>query len=374
MIGMKIYEYQAKEIFKQEGIAIPRSKMVKNATDARQAAEEIGAPVAVKSQVLVGGRGKAGGIKFANNPEEAYEAAQKLLKMDIKGEMVYKLLIEEKLAIESEYYISVALDRSARQALIMASTAGGVDIEEVALRNPEQIFKVHVDPRQEFLPFLARDIARKMGVEGPLIPALGAVIFKIYRIFQKYDANLVEINPLVATSDGLVAADAKLDVDDDSLYRQKKLIHLQEGPMDEFAYVELDGDIAVIGNGAGLTLSGMDMLQIYGGKPATFLDIGGGASQQNIARALNLVLSNPQVKVVFLNVLGGITRADDVAMGIIDVMSRVERMVPLVIRLTGTNEEEGQRILKKAGVSFETSMEAAAQKAVEILDGIESKN
>lgn len=178
----------------------------------------------------------------------------------------------------------------------------------------------------------------------------------------------------MATSDGLVAADAKLDVDDDSLYRQKKLIHLQEGPMDEFAYVELDGDIAVIGNGAGLTLSGMDMLQIYGGKPATFLDIGGGASQQNIARALNLVLSNPQVKVVFLNVLGGITRADDVAMGIIDVMSRAERMVPLVIRLTGTNEEEGQRILKKAGVSFETSMEAAAQKAVEILDGIESKN
>lgn len=367
MIGMKIYEYRAKEIFSQEGIAIPRSKMVKTAADARKAADEIGVPVAVKSQVLVGGRGKAGGIKFADNPLEAYEVAQELMGMEIKGEKVNKLLIEEKLAIKSEYYLSVALDRSARQALIMASTKGGVDIEEVAQQKPDKILKVHVDPRQEFLPYMARDIARKMGVNGALIPRVGTFIFKLYHVFQKYDANLVEINPLVVTTDGIVAADAKLEVDDDSVYRQKKLAHLLEGTRDEFAYVELDGDIAVIGNGAGLTLSGMDMLQLYGGKPATFLDIGGGASQENIARALNLVISNPQVKVVFLNVLGGITRADDVARGIIDVMNQAERMVPIVIRLTGTNEEEGQRILKEAGVSFETSMEAAAQKAVEIL-------
>jgi succinyl-CoA synthetase beta subunit len=367
---MKIYEYRAKEIFSQEGITIPRSRMVKSAEDALQAAEEIGVPMAIKSQVLVGGRGKAGGIKFAENPSEAYEAAQELLGMEIKGEKVNKLLIEEKLAIQYEYYLSVALDRSARQALIMASTEGGVDIEEVALKNPEKILKVHVDPLQEFLPYMARDLARKMGVKSALIPAIGSFIFKLYMVFQKYDANLAEINPLVVTSNGIVAADAKLDVDDDSLYRQKKLAHLQEDSQDEFAYVELDGDIAVIGNGAGLTLSGMDMLQLYGGKPATFLDIGGGASQENIARALNLVISNPRVKVVFLNVLGGITRADDVARGIIDVMGQAERMVPLVIRLTGTNEEEGQRILNEAGVSFETSMEAAAKRAVEILEGL----
>ncbi|MEN6329073.1 MAG: ADP-forming succinate--CoA ligase subunit beta [Methanobacteriaceae archaeon] len=367
---MKIYEYRAKEIFSQESIPVPRSKMVKTAGDARQAAEEMGVPVAVKSQVLVGGRGKAGGIKFANNPSEAYGVAQELLGMEIKGERVNKLLVEEKVDIKSEYYLSVALDRSARQALLMASTEGGVDIEEVAHRNPQKIIKVHVDPLEEFLPYMARDLARKMGVSGALIPAIGAFISKLYRVFQKYDATLVEINPLVVTSDGMVAADAKLEVDDDSLYRQKKLAHLQEGPRDEFAYVELDGDIAVIGNGAGLTLSGMDMLKLYGGRPATFLDIGGGASQENIARALNMVISNPQVKVVFLNVLGGITRADDVARGIIDVMGRAERMVPLVIRLTGTNEEEGQQILSDAGVSFETSMEAAAKKAVEILEGL----
>ncbi len=367
---MKIYEYRAKEIFSEEGITIPRSRMVKTAEDALQAAEEIGVPVAIKSQVLVGGRGKAGGIRFAKNPSEAYEVAQELLGMEIKGEKVNKLLVEEKLAIESEYYLSVALDRSARQALIMTSTEGGVDIEQVALQNPEKILKFHVNPLQEFLPYMARDMARKMGVNDPLIPSIGSYIFKLYTVFQIYDANLVEINPLVVTSNGIVAADAKLDVDDDSLYRQKKLAHLQEGSQDEFAYVELDGDIAVIGNGAGLTLSGMDMLHLYGGKPATFLDIGGGASQENIARALNLVISNPRVKVVFLNVLGGITRADDVARGIIDVMSQAKRMVPLVIRLTGTNEEEGQRLLNEAGVSFETSMEAAAQRAVEILDGI----
>ncbi|MDD1763971.1 MAG: acetate--CoA ligase family protein, partial [Methanobacteriaceae archaeon] len=257
---MKIYEYRAKEIFSEEGIPIPRSKVVGAANDARQAAEELGVPVAVKSQVLVGGRGKAGGIKFANNPSEAYEVAQELLQMEIKDEKVEKLLVEEKLDIKSEYYLSVALDRSARQALIMASTEGGVDIEEVAREHPQKIIKIHVDPLAEFMPYLARDIARKMGVSGALIPGIGSFIFKLYHVFQKYDANLAEINPLVVTTDGIMAADAKLEVDDDSLYRQKKLAHLQEGPRDEFAYVELDGDIAVIGNGAGLTLSGMDML------------------------------------------------------------------------------------------------------------------
>ncbi|MEG3224455.1 MAG: succinate--CoA ligase subunit beta [Methanobacteriales archaeon Met13] len=367
---MKIYEYVAKKIFSEEGVPIPQSKVVDSPKEAQKAAEELGVPVAIKSQVLVGGRGKVGGIKFADTPQEAFQASQELLDMEIKGEFVEKLLIEEKLDIKSEYYISVALDRSARQALVMASTEGGVDIEEVARVTPEKIIKHHIDPLEEFLPYMARDIARKMGVTGALIPGLGAFIFKLYTVFQKYDANLAEINPLVVTTDGIIAADAKLDLDDDALYRQKKLAHLQEGSRDEFAYVELDGDVAVIGNGAGLTLTGMDMINLYGGKPATFLDIGGGASQENIARALNLVISNPKVKVVFLNVLGGITRADDVARGVMDALGKSERPVPLVIRLTGTNEEEGQRILREAGISFETSMEAAAKKAVEIMEGL----
>lgn len=368
---MKIHEYQAKEIFRSNGIPTPHSIVAENSKKAQKAAEKINKPVAIKSQVLVGGRGKAGGIKFAENPEKAYEVTEELLGMQIRGETVEKVLVEEMLDIQDEFYLSVAVDRSARKPLIMASMAGGVDIEEVARDTPEKIVKYHLDPLDQFLPYQAREIARKMGVNSKMISPVGGIIWKLYQVFNNYDANIAEINPLVLTEDGLVAADAKLDIDDDSLYRHHDLAQLQTVTRDEFAYVKLEGDIAVIGNGAGLTLTGMDMLKLYGGKPATFLDIGGGASQENIARALNLVISNTKVKVVFLNVLGGITRADDVANGVIAVLEDSEREVPLVIRLTGTNEEEGQRILKSAGISYETSMEAAAKKAVEICNGLE---
>lgn len=363
---MKIHEYQAKEIFRANGIPTPQSIVAENPEKARDAALQIKKSVAIKSQVLVGGRGKAGGIQFAENPDKAYEITKKLLGIQIRGETVEKVLVEEMLDIKDEFYVSVAVDRSARKPLIMASMSGGMDIEEVARETPEKIVKYHLDPLEEFLPYHAREIARKMGVDSNLISAVGGIIWKLYQVFKNYDANIAEINPLVLTEGSLIAADAKLDIDDDSLYRQRDLAQLTTVTTDEFAYVKLDGDIAVIGNGAGLTLTGMDMIKLYGGKPATFLDIGGGASQENIARALKLVISNPQVKVVFLNVLGGITRADDVANGVITVLEDSERDVPLVIRLTGTNEEEGQRILKAAGVSYETSMEAAAQKAVEI--------
>lgn len=367
---MKIHEYQAKEIFRSNGIPTPQSIVAENSEKAQKAAKEINQPVAIKSQVLVGGRGKAGGIKFAENPEKAYEVTEELLGMQIRGETVEKVLVEEMLDIQDEFYLSVAVDRSARKPLIMASMAGGVDIEQVARDTPEKIFKYHLDPLDQFLPYQAREIARKMGVNSKMISSIGGIISKLYLVFKNYDANIAEINPLVLTEDGLIAADAKLDIDDDSLYRHQDLAQLQTVARDEFAYVKLEGDIAVIGNGAGLTLTGMDMLKLYGGKPATFLDIGGGASQENIARALNLVISNTKVKVVFLNVLGGITRADDVANGVIAVLEDSEREVPLVIRLTGTNEEEGQRILKSAGISYETSMEAAAKKAVEICNGL----
>ncbi|MBI5459259.1 ADP-forming succinate--CoA ligase subunit beta [Methanobacterium sp.] len=368
---MKIHEYQAKEIFRAGGIPTPQSIMVETPEEAQKAAETIDKSVAIKSQVLIGGRGKAGGIKFAENPLFAYQLTKELLGTDIRGETVQKVLVEEMLDIQNEFYLSVAVDRSARQPLIMASQAGGVDIEEVARKAPEKIFKYHLDPLDEFMPYQAREIARKMGLTNDLISPVGGIIWKLYQIFQRYDANIAEINPLVLTRKGIIAADAKLDIDDDSLYRHRDLAQLKTEPSDEFAYVKLDGDIAVIGNGAGLTLTGMDMIKLYGGKPATFLDIGGGASQENIARALNLVISNPQVKVVFLNVLGGITRADDVANGVITVLGKSEREVPLVIRLTGTNEEEGQRILTAAGVSYETSMEAAARKAVEICNDLD---
>jgi len=368
---MKLHEYQAKEIFRSGGIPTPQSIVAEAPEEAKKAAIKIGKPVAIKSQVLVGGRGKAGGIKFADNPEMAYQLTEKLLGTQIRGEIVQKVLVEEMLDIQDEFYMSVAVDRSARKPLIMASMAGGVDIEEVARQTPEKIVKYHLDPLDQFLPYQAREIARKMGVNSKLISSVGVIIWKLQQIFQNYDANIVEINPLVLTSDGLIAADAKLDIDDDSLYRHRDLAQLQTESRDEFAYVKLDGNIAVIGNGAGLTLTGMDMLKLYGGKPATFLDIGGGASQENIARALNLVISNPNVKVVFLNVLGGITRADDVANGVITVLKGSEREVPLGIRLTGTNEKEGQRILKAAGINYETSMEAAAKKAVDICNSLE---
>lgn len=367
---MKLYEYLAKDLFKKNGIPVPSGQIARNADEAEKIAREINKPVALKSQVLVGGRGKAGGIKFADHPAQVGEQVNQLLKLEIKGEPVNIILLEEKLDVESEYYISVVMDRSAKMPLIMASTQGGMDIEQVARETPEKLIKYHINPLEEFLPYQAREIAIKMGVPNPLISQVGGFIWKLFTVFKKYDASIAEINPLVITPDGLIAADAKFEIDDDAFYRQRELSGLKTEKKDEFAYVKLDGDIAVIGNGAGLTLSGMDMLKLYDGEPATFLDIGGGASQDNIARALNLVISNPNVKVVFLNVLGGITRADDVANGVVNVLKESKREVPLVIRLTGTNEEEGQRILTEAGVSYETSMEAAAKKAVEIVKSL----
>ncbi|MGC9517243.1 MAG: ADP-forming succinate--CoA ligase subunit beta [Methanomicrobiales archaeon] len=365
---MKLYEYSAKNIFKQAGIPIPESDVAENAENAMEISERINKPVAIKSQILMGGRGKAGGIKFADSPLESYNISQELLGSQIRGETVKKLLIEEKLPIEKEFYLSIAIDRSNKKPLIMASIEGGVEIEELAKTNPEKIIKIHINPLEEFLPFQAREIARKMGVESNLIPGIGSIIWKLYNVFKNNDANLAEINPLVLTKNGLIAADAKLEIDDDSLFRHKHLMQKEEYQKEEFAYVQLEGEIAVIGNGAGLTLTGMDMIDLYGGKPATFLDIGGGASSENIEKAINLVLEYPKVKVIFLNVLGGITRADDVASGVINVLNNAKRQVPMVIRLTGTNEEEGQKLLNDAGISFETSMEAAAKKAVELLN------
>ena len=365
-LKMKLYEYNAKAVFKNEGIAVPEGYMAKTSTEAQKIAEDMNRPVAIKSQVLVGGRGKAGGIKFADTPQETFKSAEELLSGHIKGEEVKYVLIEEKANIRKEFYVSVAVDRANKKPLIMASAEGGVDIEELAENSPEKIIKYHFDPQEDFLPYEGREIARKMGVGSSLISSVGGIIWKLVQVFKKYDANLAEINPLIVTEEGVIAADAKLDLDDDSIFRHREMMELVEYESEEFAFVKLDGDIAVIGNGAGLTLTGMDMIKLNGGEPATFLDIGGGASAEVIKKALDLVIDYDPVKVIFLNVLGGITRADDVARGIIKALEESKRKVPLVIRLTGTNEEEGQKLLSEAGVSFETSMENAAKKAVEL--------
>ncbi|AWX33145.1 ADP-forming succinate--CoA ligase subunit beta [Methanosphaera sp. BMS] len=366
---MNIHEYVAKNIFRLCNIKVPESYLANTPEEAYERAQMIGKPVAVKSQVLTGGRGKAGGILFADTPEEAKEKTKELFKKTIKGEKVTKVLIEEKVeGTISEYYLTIILDRDAKKPLIMASTAGGMDIEQVAKETPEKIVKRYVEPLEEFMPYQARNIALEMGVDTSEISAIGNLIWKLYQAFQEYDATVAEINPLIKTEKGFIAADAKMAIDDDAFFRHTKLKEMDEFKDNEFAYVKLDGNIAVIGNGAGLTLTGMDLIEYYGAKPATFLDVGGGASEESITHAIELVLKNPNVQVIFLNVLGGITRADDVARAVVNIANEYGNKVPIVTRLTGTNEKEGQQILKDNGISFETSMEKAAQKAVSLLN------
>ena len=366
---MNIHEYVAKNIFKRGNIKVPESHLAHSPEEAAEVAKKMDKPVAVKSQVLSGGRGKAGGILFADTPEEAAERTEELFQKRIKGERVTKVLIEEKVENKiNEYYLSIILDRDAKKPLIMASTAGGMDIEQVAKETPEKIVKKYVEPLEEFMPYQARNIALEMGVDTSEISEVGNFIWKLYNVFKEYDATVAEINPLMKTTDGFIAADAKMAIDDDAFFRHTKLKEFDEFKDEKFAYVKLDGNIAVIGNGAGLTLTGMDLIKYYGGEPATFLDVGGGASEESITQALELVLKNHNVKVIFLNCLGGITRADDVANAVVDVANEMEVKVPMVIRLTGTNEEEGQRILREHNIPFETSMERAAKKAVSILN------
>ena len=325
----------------------------------------MGVPVVLKAQVLTGGRGKAGGVKFADNPGEALKVSEEILGMEIKGEEVKHLLIEEKADILQEYFLSISIDRSARRPVIMVSKEGGVEIENLAKTNPEKIIKYYPQPLIE--------IARKMEVPSELIGPMGDVILKLYNVFNKYDCEVAEINPLILTPDGLIAADAKLEVENDALYRHEDLVNLLHYKKKTVDFVKLDGDIAVIGNGAGLTLTAMDMIKLNGGEPATFLDIGGGASEQIINQALNIVLSYEPVKVVFLNVLGGITKADDVANGVVKALKHTDREVHIVIRLTGTNEKEGQRILEEAGIPYEISMEKAAKKAVDLCNELKAQ-
>jgi len=371
---MRFLEYEAKQVFKKYGMNVPRGRVAETPEEAAEIALELGCPVAIKAQIPVGGRGKAGGIKFAETPEEVWKKAEKLLNSEIRGIKVRRILVEEKLEIERELYFGITVDRSARVYVAIASSEGGVEIEEVALEKPEAIFKHYIDPFKGFRTYHARSLARKIGYSGEKAAKLVDTFMKLYKVAMDYDVELTEINPLVELAEGeFMVADARLIVDDNALYRHPELEYkrVEESSRETLAkklglsYVELDGNVGVIGNGAGLVMATLDLINLYGGKPANFLDVGGGASPEVMASALEVVLSNPKVKVVLINILGGITRCDDIAMGIIEALDKIEKK-PMVIRLVGTKEKEGRKILEEAGIEVLDNMEKAAKRAVEI--------
>lgn len=379
---MKLYEYEAKTILTKYGVPTPKGGLATNPKQALEVAKSLTPPFAVKAQVLVAGRGKAGGILFANSAKEAEETAKKLLNMQIKGIPVKSVWIEEKINIQKELYFGITIDRFNQSYLIIASSVGGMEIEEVASKTPEKIIKQPINPKLGFHPFQARQIARKIGYFSSQLSELGRIFEALYRAGMEYDAELIEMNPLVETKEGkFVAADARIIIDDNALFRhQEYKKRLLEGASEELAlqeleamkndlaYVKLEGTIGVIGNGAGLVMATLDTIQYYGGKPANFLDVGGGAPSEKIATAIKIVLSDPNVKTLFINILGGITKCDEVARGIIEAKKQFDVQKPMVIRLVGTNEEEGKRILTDAGIYVLESMEEAAQQAVKITE------
>ena len=365
---MKQYEYMAKGRLKERGITIPPGSVADTPAEAAEAVRDIG-PAALKAQVLVGGRGKAGGIKFASDPLEAEVQAKSILGMDLKGYRVERLYVEGKLDIERELYVSVTTDRNAKRPLVMASAAGGMEIEEV---DDALIVRRLVDPEVGVLPYLGREIAQEMGLPLPLAREFSDLLVRLYAIYREEDAELVEINPLAVVDGHLVAADARLNIDDSALFRHPQLELVEEGSALEhkvhslgLAYVELDGDIAVMANGAGMAMATLDAIQYYGGRPANFLDAGGGASVEPTAEALAVLVGmNP--KAIFINIFGGITRCDDVARAILQVRRSQGIPVPLVVRLVGTNEREGVALLEEEGIAAFSEMSKAAQRVVEL--------
>jgi len=376
---LKLFEYEAKTILAKYGIPTPQGGLATSASQAKEVASKLKPPVVIKAQVLVAGRGKAGGILFASSAEEAETAANKLLTMQIKGIPVKSIWIEEKIQIKRELYFGITTDRFNQSYVAIASAAGGMEIEEIAAKTPEKVIKLLINPEYGFRSFHARQMATKMGYAGNQISELGKVLERLYCIGMDYDAELIEMNPLVETVDGkFAAADTRIILDDNALFRhqeyKKRLLEGEselspqelEAMKNDLAYVKLDGNIGVIGNGAGLVMATLDTIQYYGGKPANFLDVGGGAPSEKTALALKIVLSDPNVRALFINILGGITRCDEVARGILEAKEKVGVTKPMVIRLVGTNEEEGKRILTNAGIHVLESMEEAAQRAVEI--------
>jgi succinyl-CoA synthetase beta subunit len=374
---MKIHEYQAKQILSRYNIPVQRGEVASSPEEAREIAKTIGGMVVVKAQVHAGGRGKAGGVKLAKTPDEAEEKAQAILGMDIKGSTVRRVLITQAADIAKEFYLGVIIDRGVRGITLMGSSEGGVEIEEVAKTNPEKIIKVTADPFLGLSDFQARELAFGMGIENDKINGFVTIAKELYRAFVENDADILEINPLILNDKGeWQALDAKMVYDDNALYRHKEAEDLRDLGEEEQAeiearkaglsYVKLDGDIGCVVNGAGLAMATMDTLLLYGGKPANFLDIGGGAKADKVAAAIRIILSEPKVKAILFNIFGGITRGDDVAKGIIAGLEQVKTDVPIVIRLVGTNSEEGRKILEEANLKSAETLAEAAQKVVNV--------
>ena len=377
---MKLHEYQSKLIFSKHGIPIPKGRVAATAQEARHIAEELGGRVVIKSQVLVGGRGKAGGVKLAKDPEEAEQLATQILGMEIKGLPVRKVLVDEAAAIETEIYFSVTNDRAAKKPVMIASAAGGMEIEEVAQKTPEKIVKIHVDPLLGLRDYQARDIAASIDLPRDHWRDFGRIAVGLWQAYNETDATLAEINPLVITKDKrLVALDGKMIIDENALFRHSDLAEMRD--IDEEAtaetearkyglsYIKLDGTIGCMVNGAGLAMTSMDIVKLFGGEPANFLDIGGGAGQDKVGAALRIILSDANVKAVLFNIFGGITRCDEVARGILAAMDEVKPKVPMVVRLVGTNAEEGRKLLADANMITADTLADAARKAVAAAQG-----
>ena len=377
---MKLHEYQSKMIFAKYGIPIPKGRVAATAEEAKHIAEELGGRVVIKSQVLVGGRGKAGGVRVAKDPKEAGESAAQILAMHIKGLPVRKVLVDEAAAIDHEIYFAITNDRAAKKPVMIASAAGGVDIEEVAATTPEKIIKVHLDPLLGLRDFQSRDIAASIDLPRELWRDFSKIASGLWRAYLETDATLAEINPLVITKDKrLVALDGKMIIDDNALFRHPDLAEIrdidEEAPAETEArrhgltFIKLDGDIGCMVNGAGLAMTTMDIVKLFGGEPANFLDIGGGASAEKVAAAMRIILSDSNVKAVLFNIFGGITRGDEVARGILSAMEEVKPKVPMVIRLVGTNAEEGRKLLENANMITAETLVEAAKKAVAVAKG-----
>jgi succinyl-CoA synthetase beta subunit len=377
---MDLLEYQGKQLFARHGVPVPDGQPARTVEDAVAAAEGVGYPCAIKAQVQIGGRGKLGGIKIANNRAEAEEYARAILGMDIRGLTVHELWIEGASQIASEYYASVVFDRSAKAPLVMLSTKGGMDIEQVADEDPDAIALLHVDPLLGFQAFHGRRLAFEAGVDADVVRPVGAMLAKLYDVFTSEEATLVEVNPLIITPERDVKAlDAKVTLDDNALYRHGDNADLRdlsgEDPQERMAkergltYVKLDGNVGILANGAGLSMSTLDVVAEAGGKPANFLDAGGGSRADAITSAVEVILSDPKVKAVLFNIFGGITRCDEVAKGLIEAFKQINPTVPFVVRLDGTNGPEGRALLADAqlpNVYTESTMDGAAAKVVEL--------
>jgi len=382
---MKIHEYQGKELLRKFGVPVPRGIVARSADEAYQAAKELACePVVVKAQIHAGGRGKGGGVKLARTAEEAREIAGKMLGMKLithqtgpEGREVRVLLIEEGLPIDKEFYLGIVLDRASGRSVFMASAAGGMDIEEVAAKTPEQIFKETIDPAVGFRPFQARKLAFALGLDAALVSQATKFMQSLYTAYESMDASLMEINPFLLTKDNrLIALDAKVNFDDNALFRHPDFKDLrdlnEEDPLEieaskfDLNYIKLDGNIACMVNGAGLAMATMDIIKLAGGEPANFLDVGGGASQERVEAAFRILLADPNVRAVLINIFGGIVRCDMVARGVVGAANNLGVKVPVVVRLEGTNVEEGQRVIRESGLGFTVAngMKDAAEKVV----------